>query len=193
MQISKKIIGLIVLVVAILITACIILVQTNKTPEKSITSQPHASPTPGVISDTVISMQAASQELVANQPSKINILVDAGTNEFSGAQFTLTYDPKVLENVKVTPGTYLQSPSELWNVVDPVKGTIAYTLAMSPGSNPSTGKGVLAVISYSVVPGTTASETTIGVDQSNAGVSDWRIKSSVLKSISGTTISLHSQ
>lgn len=105
-----------------------------------------------------------------------NITIDTGGDKITAAQLELTYDPKVLTNIKINPGTFIQNPVVLLKKVDPGNGRISLAIGIHLGQTPPTGAGTLAVITFDEIPTATGSTiinflpktevTAVGVAQS---------------------------
>ena len=84
----------------------------------------------------------------------IDILVDTNNKPVSGAQVELSYDPKVLTNVTLTPPLqnpfFGASPEILINSVDPTQGRISYAVAIANNDSQKTGKGIVATLNFTV-------------------------------------------
>ena len=120
-------------------------------------SSAQAGPTSGVLdlaqADGLVRVEPAVTTVENGETFRINIWIyDA--EDLGGFQFTLNYDPALIEVPKQTNPTILgdligstgRTPMEVVNELDPVAGTISYaviTTGSSPGAN---GKGVLAFV-----------------------------------------------
>jgi hypothetical protein len=93
-----------------------------------------------------------------------NVLISTGKNKVTVAQLEITYDPKVLTNVDIAPGTFFPTPTVLLKKVDAVNGRISYVLGIGLGSTPVTGKGTVATLNFSTVGGTDSAKTPINFE-----------------------------
>ncbi len=118
--------------------------------------------------------------------SSVDVYLDTGKTPVSGVQFALSYNPQVLINVQVTPGTFFDTPVVLQNSVDDTKGIIYYTMALKPGDQPKKGQGIIATISYTVAQEAQQSTTLRFLPQTK--ITSEGINSSILKKT--TTITL---
>jgi len=97
-----------------------------------------------------------SLEIGAGSTGVVNILVEDVTDLY-GFEFEITFDPTVLEVVDADPGKegaqigagdFLSPDWLLDNTVDNDSGTIAYALCQLSPSEPQSGDGVLATITW---------------------------------------------
>lgn len=117
-------------------------------------------------------------------PSPLSVDITTGSNKVTAVQFELSYDPKAITNVKVTPSTFFTSPVVFLNQVDATKGRIVYAIGIAPTQTPVSGIGPIVTISYTPI-GTMASDIEF---LPHSLVTADGIDYSVLKSSSGTTI-----
>ena len=102
-------------------------------------------------------------------------------------QLEITYDPKVVTNVDIKPGTFLTQPFVLLKKIDQTNGTISYALGANPNQKPPTGQGTVAIISFSTVYGTTATQTVFNFS-AKSEVTAVGYAQSVLKQTSGMVL-----
>lgn len=98
----------------------------------------------------------------------VDIMIDTKEHSVDGVQLELVYDPTVLTNVRISPpsDTFFGGPGDsnnLFNDVDATRGRISYWLGINPTLTSKSGSGVVAQISFSLNPSSTASEAAIGV------------------------------
>lgn len=86
---------------------------------------------------------------------EMDIAINSRDNNVSGAKLELVFDPKVLGNVDIKPGSFLPNPTVISKKIDAVNGRITYVLESADGVK---GEGTVAVISFSKL---TNQETTI--------------------------------
>ncbi len=97
-----------------------------------------------------------------------NVLISSGSNKTTAIQLEISYDPKVLTNVAIQPGTFFTTPAVLLKKIDTVSGRISYALGISPSQKPTGGNGTVATITFSTVPGTTVTQTPINFELKTA-------------------------
>jgi hypothetical protein len=66
----------------------------------------------------------------------------------TAVQIELTYDPKVLTNVDIKPGSFFSNPTSLSKKIDTIKGRVTYILGIGLGQNPVNGNGTVAILSF---------------------------------------------
>ncbi len=123
--------------------------------------------------------------------TSIAVLLDTGNKVVSAAQIELSYDTQVLTNVTVTPGTFFDNSLTLINTVDPKTGTIFFASAVSPYGKQKTGKGILGIINFTVLPGITNQTSFSFLPRTK--ITSEGIDVSVLKDTKDITIPITSQ
>lgn len=96
--------------------------------------------------------------LLTSGKYETNITINTNEDEISGVQIELSFDPKSLTNVDITPGTFIKEPATLIKTVDTGTGVIRYVIAIKPGDKTVKGQGVIATVSFNK---TNAEETFI--------------------------------
>lgn len=123
------------------------LVAIALAPKKpSVTPQPSEKQEIVTPAETVLSFESTSQPTSAFQ--SVNVVADSGSNKVTGIQLELFYDPKIISNVTLAPGTFIPEPVELLNKVDSVNGRVTYVVGVPIGGSGVSGKGTVATISY---------------------------------------------
>jgi hypothetical protein len=84
-------------------------------------------------------------------------MIDTGkgtkTNKVTAVQLELQYDPKMITNVRVVPGSFFTNPVPLVTTNDTATGKLTYALAISPTATGATGSGTVATVQFqSVMP-----------------------------------------
>lgn len=95
------------------------------------------SPSPLIISPTLI-----------QSPGSLDVVIDTGSKKATAVQLELSYDPKVLTNIELSPGTFFDNPIELIKTIDADNGRISYAVAISPNGTEKQGKGTVATIKF---------------------------------------------
>ena len=134
-------------------------------------------PTPTPISQKISreNLARANLNLVFVSPTSVAVFLDPKEELISAVQLQLKYDPNVLTDVDIIPGTLFPRPVVLTKKIDPEKGTIFYVIGVSlESNNPVVSKGTVATISFvrkstektkiSFLPLTKV--TSFGIDQS---------------------------
>ena len=105
---------------------------------------------------TTVSINPASQEISLGTTGSTDVLIEDVTDLY-GFEFQITFDPTLVEvvdanpvqaGVQIQPGDFLSPDWLLDNTVDNDNGTIAYALCQLSPSQPQSGDGVLAIITW---------------------------------------------
>lgn len=178
---------ILILILALCTAGLLYLALHNGTPQK-ITVSP--SPTPmSPNAKTMLSIDSAPATLSsALSQHTVEVVLDT-TNPVNGVQLELSYDPAMLTNVKIAPGTYFTQPNELINNINTTDGRISYALVEQLSVHGHNGKGPVALISFDVKQGATISSTMLSFLPKTAVTADG-ILESVLKKTSNYTLSL---
>lgn len=186
---SKRTILLIVVLIVVTVGLFVIaLLSINKqTPPQINTtgSTPTVTPTPPA--HTILALDPTTVTMASSSGS-INVTINTNGDNITAVQLELQYDPAVLTNVKLTPGTFLPDASVLINNVDPSTGRISYALIIASPTGAKSGSGTIATLSFSTLP-TTKTQTDI-IFLPKSLVTAVGIDPSVLKSTTNTTIIL---
>src|SRR5436190_5631457 len=94
-------------------------------------------PTPTPISQKISreNLARANLNLVFVSPTSVAVFLDPKEELISAVQLQLKYDPNVLTDVDIIPGTLFPRPVVLTKKIDPEKGTIFYVIGVSLESN----------------------------------------------------------
>ncbi|MCL6096552.1 MAG: cohesin domain-containing protein [Patescibacteria group bacterium] len=113
-----------------------------------------------------------------------DVTIATGGDKITAAQLELSYDPKVLTNVQIKPGTFIKNPVVLLKKVDQTNGRISLAIGIPLGQSGPTGTGTVATITFDEVP--TATGSTILDFLPKTAVTAEGIAQSVLKSSTGS-------
>ena len=124
-----------------------------------------------------------------NTPSLPNtystdVTIATGGDKVTAAQLELSFDPKVLTNVQIKPGTFIQNPVVLLKKVDQTNGRISLAIGIPLGQAGPAGKGTIATITFNEV--STATGSTILDFLPKTAVTAQGIAQSVLKTSIGS-------
>lgn len=143
----------VLLVIILLIIASLLLFYAiSINPTKKQTSIPN----PSKIIPTIPTKSPAETSLIItpelktvkeNEVFNLNIQIDTGTNQITGVQLEIAYDPDILTDVKIDKGTFFPNPNILLNNIDNETGRISYALVIPPATSPLSGTGTVAIIS----------------------------------------------
>lgn len=190
-----KTILLIVMLIGIVAILVNFAFSSKTTPQK--TQEKSAAPTKKVdVAHTELSFSPASLNVpLSSNSSSLDINIDTKDNKVTGVQLEISYDPKVLGNVKLTPvegkNAFLGNPLVLYNKTDSEKGEVSLILGIPPSSEAKNGTGTVAVLSFNVL-NRTSKETQVSFLPGTI-VTAVGINSSVLKTSSNAKIVLSSQ
>ena len=98
----------------------------------------------GAVASTVLSFPTEVNKRVGDSFA-VNIQIDTGENQVSGADLEITFDPNVLECLSLSPGTFLVNPNSWYERIDNDSGRIVYTLGSFDSRR---GSGVFASIDF---------------------------------------------
>lgn len=148
-----------------------------------VTTQP--TPTP-VIGHSILSF-SPNPLVISSSSGTIDVLIDTGSDNVTGVQLEMNYDPKVLTitSKDITPGTFFDNPTVLRNSVDK-DGNISYLAVIPLTGQPKIGTGTVAQIKFRANR-TVAKQTTITLTPRSLVTADG-VAPSVLKSVSDATI-----
>jgi hypothetical protein len=190
---SKKTLALIISLVVL--TAVLLVIALTTKEQKTATDTPPAgqTATPTPAAQTVLTMTPEVIDLATSAAGTqtVNIEISTGENQVTAVQLELAFDPKVIKNLTIRPGTFFDSPSVLLplNNNDVATGRVSYALGIAPAQDPKSGSGDVAIITFTVTPAAGVTETSLSL-LSKSLVTARGVGASVLKSATGTTITL---
>ncbi|MBI4089440.1 MAG: hypothetical protein HY424_01875 [Candidatus Levybacteria bacterium] len=76
------------------------------------------------------------------------INIATGTNKVTAVQLELQYDPLILTNISVSPGSFFQNPVVLLNQIDTKTGRISYAFGINPTDQGVAGQGTVAILNF---------------------------------------------
>jgi hypothetical protein len=133
-------------------------------------------------SSLAVSEQPRIDAITGNKEVDINL--NSGDNKVTGAQIELTYDPKVLTDVDIKPGTFFTNPVVVGKTIDTKTGRITFMVGNEIGQQGIQGTGPVAVLSFTK---TVPDETTLDLLPESL-VTAQGYQSSVLKETSSAVI-----
>lgn len=149
-------------------------------------------PTPTPMSPnakTNLGLEAAPASLSSTLTTRTVAVTIDTTNNVNAVQLELGYDPTVISNVSVKPGTFFKQPTILLNNIDEPDGRISYALAEQIDLHGHEGQGVVALVSFDTVPNASTSSTTISFMPKTSVTADGIVES-VLKKTTNYTLTL---
>jgi len=79
----------------------------------------------------------------------VEVMIDTGGDKVRSVQLEIAYDPKLVTNVTLKPGTFFTSPNVLpIGGVNPATGRITYAIVPGSFSETKTGTGVVATLTF---------------------------------------------
>ena len=176
------------IVIAVLILITIILLIINLLPKtysvKNTVTNVVPTPTLAPYVKSSLSLSAPKRDSSGKYLS--NVEISTAQNQVTGVQIDLAFDPKVLTNVEIIPGTFFTNPIVLLKKIDTVKGVVSYTLFANTTQKSASGKGVFATLSFSILPGVKIASTQINFLPTTEVVAIGQFES-VLKTTTGMT------
>jgi len=176
---------LILILVASVTWLLIIAVNPNRTSEPVATATP--SPAQTTLSMRRVEPSSNEVTLAPRSFSEVEVKIDTGTNRVTGVQLELAYDPEILTNVDITPGTFFENPVTLIKDINTEDGRISFALAVSPAQGGIYGAGTVAVLTFRTASdsGQTRIEFLPKTLVSGEGIAE-----SILQSATGLTLDL---
>lgn len=147
---SKRVLLIVFIVVIVTVALLGIALKGSNIP--SVTPSPP--PTSAIMPLTTLMINPATLDLKNGSSGVLQVDIDSSTNEITGVQLELQYDPKALTNVTIEPGPFLPDPLILRNKITKETGRISLILGVTPQQNPVKGKGTVATIHFTKLPST---------------------------------------
>lgn len=111
------------------------------------------------LAHTVLSLVNESSTTPSQLNKTVSVMADPHGNKINGIQIELSYDPTVITNVTITPGSFFSHPVVLFHTIDKVDGRISYVIAAGLSDGLATQSGVVATLALTLNPQATASTT----------------------------------
>ena len=135
------------LIFALFIIASVLLVVVLYKPSPINPSLPTQAITPiEPAAQTILSFGGLTSSPSAAYSIPINI--ETLKNKVTAVQLEMQYDPKVLTNVVVTPGSFFKNPVILLNQIDAKTGRISYAFGINPTDQAVAGNGIVATLTF---------------------------------------------
>ncbi|MDQ5900547.1 MAG: Cohesin protein [Patescibacteria group bacterium] len=193
---SKKTLALILVLLGLTIVLVVIAVMT-RTPKTtpampdSTTVETTGTPTP-IVGNTVLSMtpNPVTAAQTGSAAATAEVLINTNGDLVTAVQLEIAYDPKVLTNMRISPGSFFSTPNVLpVGGVNASTGRITFMLVPSNIREAKTGEGTVATLTFTPNSSSGATSTEITILEKSL-VSARGLTQSVLKSSSGTTVTL---
>jgi len=111
-----------------------------------------------------------------------NVWLTTEREKVTAVDIELTYDPKILTNVDVKPGSFFPNPTVLRQTIDKINGKVSFILGIGLGDSPVNGNGTVAILSFTTL--TKSGVTTISFLK-ESGVTVSTIRPSILTNAQG--------
>ncbi|OIP57640.1 MAG: hypothetical protein COX79_04030 [Candidatus Levybacteria bacterium CG_4_10_14_0_2_um_filter_36_16] len=143
---------LLIIILAITTTVLVILAITSDQSIKPVVQKPSIAPTiAAVVKSTTLSFAPALIDASGSTPVSVDILADTSNDEISGIQVELTYDPKVITNVKIAApldASFFGLGKVLLSEVDPTLGRVSYFFFTNSNQKGIKGAGKIATVTF---------------------------------------------
>ncbi len=183
----KKTLALISGLVLVTVILFVIALRSNQqTPGSKVQPSGQAaqpSPTESV-AHSVLALAPNPVSVLPGGAGKVEVELNPSDNPVTAVQLELSYDPKAVRNIVITPGPLFTGGAVIINKNDPEKGTFTYAVGITPSQTPVTGLGVVATITFTAGSAGTSQLTLLPTSLVTAR----GVASSVLKSSTGTEI-----
>lgn len=148
---------------------------------------PTAVPTP--YAQSILRLIPANTGSAQSQVKTYNITINSNANIVNAVQLEMAFDPNVLSNITLTPGTFFMNPVVLIKNINYTSGRISYALGIQPQDHGVKGQGTVATISFQAAPGATATSTALTFTPKTLVAAEG-VTQSVLKSAQSVMIPL---
>ncbi len=138
---------LILIIALIAITVGLLWMALKNSPVPPTQIQPTVMP---VLPQTSISFGSLSTVLSTASAKTYSLPINISTinNKITVVQLELSYDPKILTNVKVNAGTFFANPFIPINQVNEKDGRVSYAISINPQDTGKQGNGLLATLTF---------------------------------------------
>jgi hypothetical protein len=143
-------IAILAVVTAILV---ILAIRNEQSPLQTTNTAPTPTPTVTIPKTTNVTFLPTKIDASTGLPLSVDIIADTNSDQISGIQLELQYDPKLLTNVKITkPDNSLFGAANnytvLFSEVNSTLGRISYAAAIQPTQLPISGVGKVATLTF---------------------------------------------
>lgn len=143
-------IAILAVVTAILV---ILAIQNEQSPLRTTETASTPTPTATIPKTTNVTFLPTKIDASAGGVLSVDVVADTNSDQISGIQLELQYDPKLLTNVKIAkPDNSLFGATNKYTVlfseVNPTLGRISYAAAIQPTQPPISGVGKVATITF---------------------------------------------
>jgi len=139
------IIGLIVVTIVLFIIA---LRTGDQTKDQTMQIKPAIKLSPTPFAFTTLTLSPNPVEVSPGKQGVVDVMIDTESNEVTGVQLELVYDPLMVTNVKIAPTELVKNPLVLIDKNDPKTGRITYAFGPQPKQPNVKGVGSIATITF---------------------------------------------
>jgi hypothetical protein len=143
---------LILIAFLLVLTGFFIYLAVSQVPKSSQTKPGAVVPTKKPVPAYTTLMLSPTNLTLSSTTGSVAVMINTGegskTNTVTAVQLELQYDPAMITNVTLTPGTFFSNAIPLVNTADKESGKVTYALAVSPTATGKAGKGTLATIQF---------------------------------------------
>lgn len=185
-----------VLISALVLVTVVLFIIALRTSNQQNTQQPtpsqmvqQAAPTSPAHSVLMLSPNPVT--VVPGQEGKVSVNIDTADNAVTAVQLEIAYDPNVIGSLQVTPGPLFSNPVVLINKNNTQSGRMTYAFGIAPNQQTIQGTGAVATITFIAKSSAVGKQSQLALLPTTL-VTARGIASSVLKSSSGTIVSVSS-
>ncbi|MEK7517526.1 MAG: cohesin domain-containing protein [Patescibacteria group bacterium] len=115
---------------------------------------PTPTPTPEPLAQTELRFGVLESFPPVSSPNgekitySIPITISTNKNKITAVQLEMSYDPKVLTIISLSPGTFFPKPVTLLEKEDEDNGRISYAIGIAPNTPGIEGEGVVATLTF---------------------------------------------
>lgn len=144
---SKKTIILLITLALVTIILALIAAMPYLQKTSPIIPTPTILPTPTPIAHSILTLSPNTLSISSNSGS-VDVNIDTTIDKVTGVEVNLSFDPKVISNVKLTPSTFFEKTMVLRNEVSQKDGTLSYIIVIPLTEKGKIGQGTVATISF---------------------------------------------
>lgn len=139
-----------ILIIALaILTGLLMVVALSPKAQAPVKSNPAANSTPTAPAEAVLSFANATS---SGSLDSVDVVASTGNATATGFQLELSFDPKLISNIEITPGSFVKG----WQVLplsdtDYKNGRISYAVGVPLGGNGVKGRGAIAHISFTEI------------------------------------------
>lgn len=153
---SKKPLIIVSVILCAVVAIGIWLVRQNKSePDNAQETNQSETPSPEDQKQTTLEVNAAAATISSDLVT-VPISIDTGKNTVSAVELHISVEPSAVAGLKVTPGSFFDSPTVLEDKAGDSPGTYIFTIG---SLTPRQGSGVIALVSWTKAAGATGNVT----------------------------------